>query len=220
MTGCANPPHVRAVLVEVVVAQHGRHRRQRLQFQQDARVADVARMDDVAARGQCRRGLGLQPAVRVRYDAHRRHAHPLSSPPRSLSPPLNRSAHGTQSARQRQRQERVAGMRPGNSAGGGKRRSGPATARKAGQSETAGARSHPAKASRDGAVGIECNRSRMCGQEGGAGCAAWSRARPRRRSTRPGVARGRGQGDRAGDGWRKRQELSDLRQPVPFIYQE
>lgn len=62
--------HGAAVLVEVVVAEHRRHRRQRFQLMQDGRAADVPGVDDMVAIGQGRVGLGAQTAVGVGNNAN------------------------------------------------------------------------------------------------------------------------------------------------------
>ena len=59
-------PHRQTVLTIVVVAKHGGDVCQRAQFIQNARVAYIPRMDDVAAIRKLRIGRPRQPSVRIR----------------------------------------------------------------------------------------------------------------------------------------------------------
>ena len=73
--------HRGAILIEVVVAEHGSHGRKRLQIVDDLGAADVTRMDDMLAISECIECLNRQNAMRIGNHADSSHA-----TPRFLSP--------------------------------------------------------------------------------------------------------------------------------------
>ena len=79
--GPGETAHRRTVLVEIVVAEHCRHRCERLQIANNLGAADVARMDDMLAIGERIKRFNRQNAMRIRD-----YPDPSQSTPRFLSP--------------------------------------------------------------------------------------------------------------------------------------
>ena len=79
--GPGETAHRRAILVEIVVAEHCRHGRKRLQIANNLGAADVARMDDMLAIGERIKRFNRQNAMRIGNHADSGHV-----TPRFLSP--------------------------------------------------------------------------------------------------------------------------------------
>ena len=79
--GPGKTAHRGAILVEIVVAEHCRHRCERLQIANNLGAADVARMDDMLAIGERIKRFNRQNAMRIGNHADSGHV-----TPRFLSP--------------------------------------------------------------------------------------------------------------------------------------
>ena len=79
--GPGETAHRGAILVEIIVAEHGSHGRKRLQIANNLGAADVARMDNMLAIGERIKRFNRQNAMRIGNHADSGHV-----TPRFLSP--------------------------------------------------------------------------------------------------------------------------------------